>query len=74
MKYKSGSMLLSKIPCDNHCIDNNIKLHCQYYNTEKFSPILIIVTLNITIYNSIVILPSPTQDYENRSACAIQAM
>ena len=31
----------------------------QYYNTEDFSSISIIVMLNITIHDNIVILPSP---------------
>ena len=43
-------------PYENH----NINCVARYYDTEDFSLILIIVTLNITIYNNIAILPSPS--------------
>ena len=50
-------MLLSKKPYDIHGIDDNIVL--PNYDTEGFSSISIIVMLNITIHDNIVILPSP---------------
>ena len=38
-----------------------ILLCSQYYNTENFSSISIIVMLNIAIHNNVVMLPSPTK-------------
>ena len=40
---------------------STIILRYRYYDTEDFSSISIIVVLNITIYDNIVILPSPIQ-------------
>ena len=45
-----------------------IILCCQYYDTEDFSSISIIVMHNITIHDNIVILPSPIFQFAERKA------